>query len=134
MAEAILQNAAGDLIQVCSAGSKPSAKVHPKAITALAEIGLDISAHNTKHADSFCACKIHTVITVCGNADQVCPTYPGMEERFHWGFDDPDKATGTDEEVMRVFRSVRNQIRMVFEAYAAGLRAGRKLPECCSAS
>lgn len=127
MAEAILKNAAGDLIDVCSAGSKPSENVHPLAIKALNEIGLDISSCCTKHADDFCNGHIHTVVTVCGNADQACPSFPGLKERYHWGFEDPDKATGTDEEVMLVFRNVRDQIRLVFEAYAAGLRSSAVL-------
>jgi arsenate reductase len=60
------------------------------------------------------------VITVCGNADQVCPMFPGQMNRHHWGFDDPAHTTGTEEEQMAVFRRVRDEIRRVFEAYAAG--------------
>ena len=71
---------------------------------------------------------VETVITVCGNADQACPMFPGQVNRYHWGFDDPAHATGTEEEQFAVFRRVRDEIRRVFEAYAAGrrdqLRAG----------
>jgi arsenate reductase len=63
---------------------------------------------------------VETVITVCGNADQACPVFPGQRNRYHWGFDDPAHATGSDEEKMTVFRRVRDEIRRVFEAYAAG--------------
>lgn len=122
MAEGILRAAAGDLVEVHSAGSKPAGYVHPKAIAALQEIGIDISGHVSKHMNDFLDRDIHTVITVCGNADQACPMYPGQLNRHHWGFDDPAHATGTDEEIMAEFRRVRDQIKLVFEAYAQGRR------------
>ena len=65
---------------------------------------------------------METVITVCGNADQACPMFPGQLNRYHLGFDDPAHATGTDEEKLAVFRQVRDQIKLVFEAYADGRR------------
>lgn len=122
LAEGILRKAAGDLINVASAGSKPAGYVHPLAIKALAEIDIDISAHRSKHLDEFLTQPIHTVITVCGKADQVCPMFPGQVRRYHWGFADPAHATGTETEQMEVFRQVRDEIRGVFEAYAAGLK------------
>ena len=125
MAEGILRAAAGDLVEVHSAGSKPAGYVHPKAIAALEEIGLDISAHTSKSMNDFLDRDITTVITVCGNADQACPMYPGQMNRHHWGFDDPAHAVGTEAEIMADFRRVRDQIRLVFGAYAAGLREGR---------
>lgn len=127
MAEGILRAAAGDLIEVHSAGSKPAGYVHPKAIAALAEIGIDISSHTSKHMNDFLQSPITTVITVCGNADQACPMYPGQVNRHHWGFSDPAHTTGTEEEIMEEFRRVRDQIRLVFEAYAAGLREGKRI-------
>ena len=123
MAEGILRNAASELIEVASAGSNPSGYVHPKAITALDEIGIDISSHTSKHMNDFLDQDIHTVITVCGNADQECPTYPGQFHRHHWGFEDPAHAERSEDEVMEVFRKVRNEIKLVFEAYAAGIKA-----------
>ena len=123
MAEGILRNAASELIEVASAGSNPSGYVHPKAVTALDEIGIDISSHTSKHMNDFLDQDIHTVITVCGNADQECPTYPGQFHRHHWGFEDPAHAKGSEDEVMEVFRKVRNEIKLVFEAYAAGIKA-----------
>ena len=123
MAEGILRNAASELIEVASAGSNPSVYVHPKAITVLDEIGIDISSHTSKHMNDFLDQDIHTVITVCGNADQECPTYPGQFHRHHWGFEDPAHAKGSEDEVMEVFRKVRNEIKLVFEAYAAGIKA-----------
>ncbi|MGC3990701.1 MAG: arsenate reductase ArsC [Chthoniobacteraceae bacterium] len=120
LAEGILRHAAGDLLNVQSAGSKPAGYVHPKAIEVMREIGIDLSAHHSKHLNEFLDQPVETVITVCGNADQVCPMFPGQVNRHHWGFDDPAHATGTEEEQLAVFRRVRDEIRRVFEAYAAG--------------
>jgi arsenate reductase len=122
LAEGILRQAAGDLVEVASAGSKPAGYVHPLAIRALGEIGIDISAHTSKHLNEFTARPVETVITVCGNADQVCPVFPGQMNRHHWPFDDPAHATGSEEEKMAVFRRVRDEIRRVFTAYAYGRR------------
>jgi arsenate reductase len=124
MAEGILRQAAGDLLEIYSAGSHPSGYVHPKAIAVMKEIGLDISRHTSKHMNEFLDRKVDTVITVCGNADQACPMFPGQVNRYHWGFDDPAHAKGSEEEVDAKFRRVRDQIKLVFEAYAAGLREG----------
>ena len=120
LAEGLLRAALGDAYQVASAGSKPAGYVHPLAIKAMAEIGIDISAHTSKHMDEFLNQEVETVITVCGNADQACPMFPGQLNRHHWGFDDPAHATGTEEEQLQVFRRVRDEIKRVFEAYAAG--------------
>lgn len=120
LAEGILRQALGADYTVASAGSKPAGYVHPLAIKAMAEIGIDISAHHSKHLDEFLSQDVETVITVCGNADQACPMFPGQVNRHHWGFDDPAHATGTEEEQFQVFRRVRDEIRRVFGAYAAG--------------
>ena len=122
LAEGILRAAAGDSLNVQSAGSKPSGYVHPLAIQVMQEIGFDIAAHRSKHMNDFLSHPVETVITVCGNAEQACPMFPGQVNRHHWGFDDPAHATGTDAEKLTVFRKVRDEIKMVFEAYAAGRR------------
>ncbi len=127
LAEGILRAAAGDLLEVASAGSQPAGYVHPKSITVLKEIGIDISGHHSKHMKEFLNRPVDTVITVCGNADQACPMFPGQLHRFHWGFDDPAHATGSEEEILEEFRRVRNQIKLVFEAYAEGLKRGKTL-------
>ena len=126
MAEGILRAAAGDLIEVHSAGSKPARYVHPKAIEVLREIGIDISGHASKHMNEFLNRDVATVITVCGNADQACPIFPGQVNRYHWPFVDPAHAPGNEEEQLKVFREVRDEIRRVFEAYAAGRIDGAK--------
>jgi len=125
MAEGILRAASGDFIDVHSAGSNPAGYVHPQAIATMAEIGIDISAHTSKHMNDFLGRTIDTVITVCGNADQACPMFPSQMHRYHWGFDDPAHVTGTEEEIQSAFRRVRDQIQLVFNAYAAGLRQAR---------
>lgn len=123
LAEGILRAVAGDILEVQSAGSKPAGYVHPLAIQVMSEIGIDISNHVSKHMNTFLNREVETVITVCGNADQACPVFPGQANRYHWAFDDPAHATGTDDEKLAVFRRVRDEIRRVFEAYAAGRRA-----------
>lgn len=120
LAEGILQRALGEGYNVQSAGSKPAGYVHPLALKAMAEIGIDISDHRSKHLNEFLKQDVETVITVCGNADQACPVFPGQVNRYHWGFDDPAGATGTENEQLREFRRVREEIKRVFEAYAAG--------------
>jgi len=127
LAEGILRQAAGDLVEVASAGSNPAGYVHPKALTVMQEIGMDISQHHSKHLNEFLNRPVHTVITVCGNADQACPIFPGQVHRHHWGFEDPAHAQGTETEILEKFRAVRDRIRLVFEAYAAGLHQGLEL-------
>jgi len=122
MAEGLLREAAGDLLEVHSAGSKPAGFVHPESIEVLREIGIDISSHTSKSMNEFLDRDIETVITVCGNADQACPIFPVQVNRHHWPFDDPAHASGSEEEVRNAFRRVRDEIAAVFRAYAAGRR------------
>ena len=120
MGEGILRNAAGDLFEVHSAGSHPAGFVHPKAIAVMQEIGIDITKHTSKPLDPFLDSSVDTVITVCDNANEACPVFPGNVNRYHWSFEDPAHAQGTEEEVLEAFRSIRDQIRLVFEAFASG--------------
>ncbi|NNE94224.1 MAG: arsenate reductase ArsC [Verrucomicrobiales bacterium] len=120
MAEALLQKAAGDALRVESAGSKPSGYVHPLAIHAMKEINLDIGECRSKSLEEFLEQDVDTVITVCGNADQACPVFPGQVRRYHWPFDDPADAVGSEEEQLEVFRRVRDEIDRVFSAYGLG--------------
>lgn len=120
MAEGFLREAGGEVLQAASAGSNPSGYVHPLAIKAMSEVGIDLGEARSKHLNEFLEQEVDTVITVCGNADQACPVFPGKARRYHWGFDDPADATGTEEEQLLVFRRVRDEIRKVFEAYAIG--------------
>jgi arsenate reductase (thioredoxin) len=122
LAEGILRSLAGDLFEVHSAGSKPAGYVHPLAVRAMAEIGIAIATHRSKHMNEFLHSRIETVITVCGNADQACPIFPGQVNRHHWPFDDPAHAQGTEAEQFEVFRRVRNEINQTMQAYVAGRR------------
>ena len=117
MAEGILKSAAGESLNVQSAGSNPAGYVHPLAIKALGEIGIDISSNSSKHMNEFLEQNVETVITVCGNADQACPVYPGQVNRFHWPFFDPAKAEGSEEDIYEKFKTVRDEIRKVFTDY-----------------
>ena len=117
MAEGILKSAAGEILNVQSAGSNPAGYVHPLAIKALGEIGIDISSNSSKHMNEFLEQNVETVITVCGNADQACPVYPGQVNRFHWPFFDPAKAEGSEEDIYEKFKTVRNEIQKVFTNY-----------------
>jgi arsenate reductase len=126
LAEGLLRSALGDAFEVASAGSNPAGYVHPLAIRAMEEVGIDLSGHRSKHLDEFLDREVETVITVCGNADQACPVFPGQLNRHHWPFEDPAHATGTEEEQFAVFRRVRDEIAKVFAAYAEGRLDGTR--------
>ena len=117
MAEGILRSVAGDVLDAQSAGSEPAGYVHPLAICAMADIGIDISANTSKHMNELLSCEVETVITVCDNADQACPTFPGQSYRHHWPFPDPAKVKGTEVEIRNAFEQVRDDIRRVFTDY-----------------
>jgi arsenate reductase len=117
MAEGVLREVAGDVLNVQSAGSAPTGSVHPLAILTLGEIGIDISSHTSKHMNEFLSANIETIITVCDNADQACPSFPGQSHRHHWPFPDPAKAEGTEAEIRNIFEQVRDDIRRVFTDY-----------------
>ena len=131
MAEGILRHAGGDLLEVFSAGSKPAGYVHPMAIEALKEIGIDISGHHSKPLDQYLEAGIDVVITVCDHANESCPTFPGCASRHHWAFEDPPTAVRTGESEMDAFRRIRDKIRKTFEAYASGYRDACQAG-CCS--
>ncbi|MBC8245019.1 MAG: arsenate reductase ArsC [Verrucomicrobia bacterium] len=128
MAEGILRSVAGDVLDVQSAGSDPTGQVHPLAIRALAEIGIDISSHTSKHLEEFIERDIETVITVCDDADRACPVFPGQAHRHHWPFPDPAKANGSEAEIWNFFERVRDDIRRKFTDYGqARKKAGQAL-------
>jgi len=122
MAEAILRDVAGEMLQVASAGADPSGYVHPMALEVMAEIGLELKPdiYRSKHLDEFLPKEVETVVTVCGNADKECPTFPGQQFHYCWRFEDPAYVEGTEEEKLDCFRRVRDQIRLVFGAYGRG--------------
>jgi arsenate reductase (thioredoxin) len=128
LAEGLLRARHGHLFAVASAGSRPAGYVHPEAIAVMAEWGIDLTGHRSKSLDEFRDQQVHTVITVCGRANEVCPNFPGQQFRHHWPFEDPAHATGDAEQVRAVFRRVRDEIARTLEAYAAGYAAARSKP------
>jgi arsenate reductase len=109
MAEGFLRHYGGDKVEVYSAGLEPKG-VHPLAIKVMAEIEMYISHQTSKHVNEFVGQKFDYVITVCDNAAKNCPVFPGAETKLHWPFDDPAGATGGEEEILAVFRRVRDEI------------------------
>ena len=109
MAEAIVNARLGDRWQAFSAGTRPAGYVHPKAIAALAEIGIQHHGRS-KLADEFREADLDVVVTVCDSAAEECPIWVGKGKRMHHSFPDPAKAEGTDEQIMDVFRAVRDDI------------------------
>lgn len=122
MAEGFLRAAAGDFLDVHSAGSKPAGYVHPLAVEVMREKGIDVSGHESKPLDGFLDAGIDTVITVCDHANESCPVFPGASNRLHWGFEDPPKAVREGEAEIDAFRRIRDEIGTVFGAYASGCR------------
>jgi arsenate reductase len=116
MAEGILRDMAGDIFDVESAGVAP-APVRPEAIEVMHEIGIDISGHLSKSADVFANEIFDYVITVCDNARESCPVFPGRAERIHWSFDDPAATKGSKEERLKAFRTARDRIREQFTGF-----------------
>ena len=110
MAEGLVNHDLAGRVQAFSAGVRPS-RVNPRAIKVMAEIGIDIGHHRSKSVDELAGEHFDLVITVCDQAAQQCPMFPGDAEVMHIGFPDPAKATGTEEEIMTVFRRVRNDLR-----------------------
>ncbi|WP_276347924.1 arsenate reductase ArsC [Daejeonella sp. JGW-45] len=111
IAHGYLQHFAGDQVKIYSAGIETHG-VNPKAIQIMAEDHIDISAHTSNHVDEYLDIPFDYVITVCDNANEACPFFPGNVKRFHQNFPDPAKANGTDEEVMNEFRRVRDLIKV----------------------
>lgn len=110
MAEGWLRHLAGDRYESLSAGAKPSGYVHPLAIKAMAEVGVDIAGHRSKSIAEFDGQQLDVLVTVCDNARESCPTFAGAKRTIHRSFDDPAHATGPEEEKLRVFRRVRDEI------------------------
>jgi len=128
MAEGLLRALGGDRFEIFSAGAKPAGYVHPLAIRAMQELNIDISRHTSKSLDVFDGQKFDTLITVCDNAREACPAYAGAAQQLHWSFDDPARAPGTEEEKMRVFRRVRDEIRQRIQLFLANQHEERHQP------
>lgn len=110
MAEGLINALLGDRFQAFSAGSQPT-RVHPMAIRAMAEIGIDISTHRSKSTDEFLGQTFDSVVMICGESEAECPFFPGPGERIHHAFKNPAACTGTEAEVLGCFRKTRDEIR-----------------------
>ncbi|HOJ37247.1 MAG TPA: arsenate reductase ArsC [Ignavibacteriales bacterium] len=114
MAEGFLKSFDGEL-EVYSAGTNPSTRVHPKAVVVMNELGIDLSNNFPKNVEQFLQDEFDYVITVCDNAKETCPVFTGkVGKRLHIGFEDPAEATGTEEEILSEFRRIRDQIKEDF--------------------
>jgi arsenate reductase (thioredoxin) len=118
MAEGLLRDIAGDRFEVFSAGTEAT-RVRPEAISVMAEMGVDISAQKSETLDRYLGETLDLVVTVCDDANESCPVFPGARERLHWSFPDPSKAAGGYDERLLAFRNVRDRIRARIEGELA---------------
>ncbi len=116
IAHGLLRDMAGDRFEVFSAGSHPS-RVHPMSVAVMEEVGVDISHHTSDFVDDYLDKGIDIAITVCDNANQSCPTFPGKAERIHWSIDDPFKGWNFDTSQMDSFRETRREIKEKLETF-----------------
>jgi Protein-tyrosine-phosphatase len=117
MAEGLLRQEGAGRFEVFSAGTHPSV-VNPLAVMAMRERGIDIGGHHSKSVDEFVGQRFDYVITVCDNANENCPIFPGETKRIHWSFDDPAAAGGSEDERLAVFRRVRDEIELRLREFA----------------
>jgi arsenate reductase len=110
IAEGLLRYLAGDRFEAMSAGTEAT-QVRPLAVKVMEEVGIDISGQDSKTLDGYLGEPFDYVITVCDDANETCPFFPGAQSRLHWSFEDPSKAEGSEEERLEVFRKVRDGIR-----------------------
>jgi arsenate reductase len=123
MAEGFARDLAGERFEIASAGIEPSS-VNPRAILAMREVGIDISAHTSKPLDPGLLSRAEVVVTLCGDANDRCPAVPTARMRLHWDLPDPARAVGTEAEQMAVFRAVRDDIRRRVSGLVAHHPAG----------
>jgi arsenate reductase len=110
MAEGLLRHVAGDRFEAMSAGTEAT-RVRPLAVRAMEELGIDISGQESKTLNRYLQESFDYVITVCDDANEACPFFPGAANRLHWSFEDPSRVEGSEEERLAVFRAVRDRIR-----------------------
>ena len=124
MAEGFLRAKAGDRFEVASAGTEAT-RVHPLAVRAMDEVGVDLRAHTSKTLDGLPKLEWDYVITVCDAANEACPLFPAKARRLHWSFPDPSRASGTDEQRLVVFRRVRDEIAARLDEWTKAVPLGR---------
>jgi arsenate reductase len=120
MAEGLMREIGGERFELYSAGIRPIG-VHPNAVRSMAEIDIDITGQTSDLIDPALLGSMDYAVTLCGNANEACPTTPPGVTRVHWPIDDPSLATGTDEDIMKEFSRVRDDIRTRIEKFIAEL-------------
>ena len=120
MAEGLLRHIAGDKVEVFSAGSQPS-QVNPFAVRAMDDRGIDIRSHESQHLNMYLDTAFDYVITVCDNAAETCPVFPGKAQRIHWSFPDPAAVEGDEDDILASFITVRNGLEEKLTAFAQTL-------------
>lgn len=123
MAEGLLRSLAGDRFEAFSAGTEAT-RVRPEAISVMAEIGIDVSGQESKTLDRYLGEPFDHVVTVCDEANEACPFFPGAKERLHWSLPDPSSAEGAEEERLAAFRSVRDRLKNHIEGELANGKGG----------
>lgn len=121
MAEGLLRAVSEGSVEVHSAGTHPS-RVSPIAIEVMKEVGIDISSHRSKSVEEFGGQRFDAVVTVCDHARESCPIFPGAPERIHWSYPDPAAVEGSEEEKLRAFRAVRDDLQQRFRSFLASHR------------
>jgi len=124
MAEGLLRHLAGDRFEVMSAGTEAT-HVRPLAVRAMQELAIDISGQESKTLERYLGEPFDYVVTVCDEANEACPVFPGAKRRLHWSFKDPSQATGGEEERLRAFRTVRDEIKERIEGELVGESGAR---------
>ena len=125
MAEGLLRQLGGGQYEVFSAGTRPVG-VNPLAVEAMRELGIDISAQRSKSVAEFAGEKFATVITVCDNAAEECPVFPGAPERVHWSLRDPAAVSGTREEKLAAFREIRDDLERRIREFLSSAASGAR--------
>lgn len=123
MAEGLLKHYGNGEFEVYSAGLRPS-YVHPLSIKAMAELDIDITNQYSKTVTEFIGQEFSSVITVCDSAKELCPVFPGKHKALHWSIEDPASTSGTEEEMMKVFRKVRQNISAKVKHFITTIKAG----------
>jgi arsenate reductase len=123
MAEGLLRHLAGDVFEVFSAGTEPRG-LSPVAVAVMGEIGIDIAGHRSKSVDAFLGQEFDYVITLCDEAREACPVFPGAKRHLHWGIPDPAAAEGSGA-ALEAFRRARDEIRRRIEGFLREERAAR---------
>jgi len=116
IAEGLFQALGNGTVVAASAGTEPNSRVNPYAVQVMAEQGYDISAAHPKHLDQYLQMPFDYVITVCDNARESCPLFPGQAERLHWSYPDPAAVEGSDEEKLAAFRAARDGLKQQITA------------------